>query len=185
MKRIDKIIWSLLAVVLFGCNTLDVPPMNIVKDVDLFTDQAGVTAYIARLYQTMPMIDRQDYGGSGISKEGFEALGNRIADVSVNNNAQAWWDYACIRSACYFIQEFPAYANNFGEKFANAWLGEAYFVRAYCYFRMVQLYGGIPIVDRVLNYPQETIEELKLPRNKEADCWDFILNDLEQFCKEK
>jgi hypothetical protein len=170
-----------MAVLLFACNTLDVPPMNIVKDADLFNDQSGVTAYIAELYRTMPMTDRQDYGARGMDMSVYDALPDDIANVSNHSNAtNAWWSYECIRSACYFLQEFPAYKSKFTETMANAWMGETYFIRAFCYFRMVQCYGGVPIVDRVLNYPQESIEELKLPRNKEVDCYDFILADLEE-----
>ena len=183
MKQITKIIWSLVAFFLFfACNTLDVPPMNIVKDSDLFSEQAGVSAYMARMYSTIPIIDRQDYGGRGASIDGFEALPDRVVDTpSPSSGTQASWNnYPCIRDACYFLQEFPAYMDYFNEKFANAWMGEAYFIRAFCYFRMVQSFGGVPIVDRVLNYPEQTIEELKLPRDKEVDCYDFILRDLDE-----
>lgn len=181
MKKIKYIVGCCAAVLLYACNTLDVPPMNIVKDADLFNDQSGVTAYIAELYRTMPMTDRQDYGSRGMDISAYDALPDEIANVTNHGDAtNGWWSYECIRTACYFLQEFPAYKNKFREISANAWMGEAYFIRAFCYFRMVQCYGGVSIVERVLNYPQESIEELELPRNKEEDCYNFILRDLDE-----
>jgi hypothetical protein len=167
-----------------SCNTLDVPPMNIVTDKDLFSSEAGVSAYIAELYRTMPMTDRQDYGARGMDMSSFDALPEAIENAAMINEAtNGWWDYTPIRTACYFLQEFPKYKSQFNELYANAWMGEAYFVRAFCYFRLVQNYGGVPIVDRVLNYPQESIEELKLPRSKEVEVYDFILKDLDEAIK--
>jgi hypothetical protein len=163
----------------FACNTLDVPPMNIVTDKDLFTDQSGVTAYIAELYRTMPIPNRQDYDGRSFDINAYDALPEEISGAgNVNDATFAWWNYECIRAACYFLQEFPAYRNLYSDVFVSAWLGEAYFARAYCYFRMVQNYGGVPIVERVLNYPEESIEELRLPRSKEVEVYDFIISDL-------
>lgn len=181
MKSIKFILGCCSAFLFFACNTLDVPPMNIVTDKDLFTDQTGITAYIAELYRTMPMTDRQDYGGRGMDMNVYDALPENIAGTLVHSeNTAEWWSYECIRSACYFLQEFPKYKDLYSEVYGNAWMGEAYFVRAFCYFRMVQCYGGVPIVDRVLNYPQESIDELKLPRNKEVEVYDFILKDLDE-----
>ena len=153
--------------------------MNIVKDSDLFKEQQGVTAYMARLYATVPIPDALGAGGEYGSS--LLVLSDVIANVgSPGATDMEWWNYEQIRGASYFIQEFPKYAGNFNEVHANAWLGEAYFLRAYCHFEMVRRYGGIPIVDRVFNYPEESIEELKRPRNKEADCYDFILRDLDE-----
>jgi tetratricopeptide (TPR) repeat protein len=153
--------------------------MNIVKDSDLFKESQGVTAYMARLYTNSPI--PSFVGGGGDYGESLVILSDNIAATSAPGAwSLAFWNYGCIREASYFIQEFPKYAGNFNEVHANAWQGEAYFIRAYNYFQMVRLYGGVPIVDRVLNYPEESIEELQLPRAKEADCYDFILRDLDE-----
>ena len=58
-------------------------------------------------------------------------------------------------------------------------MGEAHFIRAYCYFAMVKRYGGVPI----LREPQEyvgDIESLKVPRDTEKACYDFIAEDLDE-----
>lgn len=56
-------------------------------------------------------------------------------------------------------------------------LGQAYFFRAYQYYMLVKLYGGVPIVDYVQD-PIGTGEDKIVPRSTTKDCIDFICEDL-------
>lgn len=71
----------------------------------------------------------------------------------------------------------PEYQSNFTEDVYKSYLGEARFLRAFYYFGMVKRYGGVPIVEKVLD-PKAPLEELQQPRNTEYDCWKFIYEDL-------
>ncbi len=54
-------------------------------------------------------------------------------------------------------------------------LGEARFLRAYSYFDLVRIFGGVPIVDEV-----PTIEsDLNVSRATENEVYDFVINDLQ------
>src|SRR5690606_23196214 len=53
------------------------------------------------------------------------------------------------------------------------------FIRAYTYFALAKRYGGVPIIQRVLNYPDESIEELQVPRSSEEETWDAIASDFD------
>lgn len=55
-------------------------------------------------------------------------------------------------------------------------LGEAYFLRAYYYFRLVRVFGGVPKVDFVIS----TSEQWQQPRASSADIYNFIIEDLEK-----
>jgi hypothetical protein len=180
-----------LVTALVACNTLDVPPVDRIGDDNVFSSEQGITAYMARLYADMPIL--QFSGGSlgggtcygitgevlGITPGGMTA--NATERWTGGNDAYGRvWDYIPIREQCYFLQEFPKYSGKFDEKKANTWTAEVYFIRAYRYFEMVRRYGGVPIVDRVLNYPEESLEEVTKPRDKEKDCYDFILSDLDK-----
>ena len=58
-------------------------------------------------------------------------------------------------------------------------LGQAYFFRAWRYYNLVRYYGGVPIVDKVLDpYSSESY-----PRNTTKECIDFILGDLDKAAK--
>jgi len=186
--KINKIILiSGIAIMMMGCNSLNVPPMNIVNDSDVFSSESGITAYFARLYWDLPIEDymhnvngfnqipednEQDYTG--------ETMRCNPVRTNLNGDRFPYWDYGPVRNMNYFLQEFPKYASAFPSDKANTWTGEIYFLRAYHYFAMVKRYGGVPIVTQVLNFPQQSIEELKAPRNKEKECFDAILSDLDQ-----
>ena len=59
------------------------------------------------------------------------------------------------------------------------YIGEGYFFRALCYFRMLAYYGDLPIVTKVLEDNDEVIVEnsKRTPRNEVAR---FILEDLDK-----
>jgi len=173
---------------MFACNDLDVPPMNIVGDKEAFTSESGITAYMARLYRDLPIEDFmtnrdairsspefniQDYTGEVMNP-------NPLGHGNLTGENFKYWDYNPIRNMNYFLQEFPAYSGTFTEDIVHAWTGEVHFLRAYHYFAMVKRYGGVPIVKEVLNFPEKSIEELKAPRDNELDCINFILSDLEE-----
>jgi hypothetical protein len=55
-------------------------------------------------------------------------------------------------------------------------MGEAYFLRAYHYFTLVKLFGGVPLVTEPLTSPEE---EVNLPRSSVQEVYDQILLDLD------
>ena len=55
-----KYIYFIVAFYLLGlaaCEKLDVPPLNVVQDRDIFTNESGITAYMARMYSRLPIED--------------------------------------------------------------------------------------------------------------------------------
>ena len=54
-------------------------------------------------------------------------------------------------------------------------IGEARFLRAYYYFRLVRAFGGVPLVDHVISGD----DEWSIPRSPAADIYALILSDLE------
>jgi len=57
----------------------------------------------------------------------------------------------------------------------NTLLGQAYFLRAWCYYNLVKWYGGVPLVSEV----QEPVESSYTPRSTTKETIDFILSDLQ------
>ncbi len=53
--------------------------------------------------------------------------------------------------------------------------GQFYFMRAYTYFRLVSLYGGVPLVLQ----SQTLDDELNVPRSKTSECIAAIVKDLD------
>jgi hypothetical protein len=161
---------------------MDVPPLDIVTDADLFTDDGTVRVYMARLYADMYLwaLDGRGDEWNGRNTNNHTGESTPFGIVQPGSDVAGEWNYGKIRNINYFLQEFPRYADKFPKEKANAFLGEAYFLRAHQYFIMAQRYGGVPIIDRVLNYPEESVEELTYPRSREAEVYDFILADLDR-----
>ena len=191
--RINKILVSALVMALsfYSCDYLDVPPINIIQDDAIFNSESGITSYMTTLYYDLPIEDfRYTQQGFNVSGKGQgrlpnvsgEAMCSSSDDISTIGEGTWWgcWDYGKIRRVNYFLKNFPAYKSNFQNTvLADAWMGEAHFIRAYCYFAMVKRYGGVPI----LREPQEyvgDIESLKVPRDTEKACYDFIAEDLDE-----
>lgn len=60
----------------------------------------------------------------------------------------------------------------------NALIGEARFLRAYFYFNLVRLYGGVPLLDKVPT-PAEANQDKYQTRSSADDIYKFIISDLD------
>ena len=65
--------------------------------------------------------------------------------------------------------------DNFTPKMKNRLLGEAYFLRAYYYFRLVRIYAGVPMPLQVLR----SSDQWGMPRSSVDEVYTQILADLE------
>ncbi|ASB50025.1 RagB/SusD family nutrient uptake outer membrane protein [Alkalitalea saponilacus] len=63
-------------------------------------------------------------------------------------------------------------AEGIQEDIRNRYLGEVKMLRAYAYYRLVTLFGGVPIIET--RDPDFQI----VPRNSEAEVWQYIIDDL-------
>lgn len=172
-----------------ACNSLDLPPINIVQDKDVFASESGVSAFITRLYEELPIEDFR------FSREGFQgfnypALANFTGEMllcetdmvreSVSGDWWGWWGYSSVRNVNYFLSAYPNYQSSFTTDQTNRWMGEAHFVRAFYYFAMAKRYGAVPIVKEVQNFPEQSLEELKVSRDSEKAVYDFIADELDK-----
>lgn len=172
----------------FSCNKLDVKPLNIIQDEDVFATENGVTAYMATLYKKLPIEDfyyRNDGDGFNRTWEHFwhtgALCGELVGPYGGTGDAAGgfgYWPYDNIRNVNYLMATLPKYAANFEKAQIDQWMGEAYFCRAYFYFSLVKRYGGVPIVKNVQDF-QSPREELEVHRDKELDVWNFVSKDLD------
>ena len=172
-----------------SCIELDVPPINIVQDTDIFSSENGVKSYLSRMYSQLHIEDfrythTRGFNNSWAFQSTFGMTGealNRDIGGAQNESNQIWNDaYKLIREANYFIETLPTYAGNFTKDQADAWLGEAYFTRAVTYHALAKRYGGVPIVNKVLTYPTENIDDLKIQRSSEEAIYTQIEEDFDK-----
>ncbi len=177
-----------------SCHKLDVKPPDIVSDDQVFTNEAGITAYLANVYRKLPIEDFT-YRPTGRDGSGFNihhewehfyhagaACGEMVGPYGGMDigNGFGYWPYRDIRAVNYFMETLPKYAAYYTDEKVTQLTGEAYFLRAFFYFGLAKRYGGIPIVRTVQNYPEQSIEELQVPRNTEEEVWNFIGEDLDK-----
>jgi hypothetical protein len=94
-----------------------------------------------------------------------EALSrDQTSAMQENVDESPWGDsYKLIRDVNYFLENLPKYASTFTPaEQVNSWLGEARFIRAATYFALVKRYGGVPIVDKVLQIPASNVDDLNI-----------------------
>ena len=177
--KISKILLATITCFLVGCNDLDIPPMNIVNDGNVFTSESGVMSYMARMYSDLPLDVIADEKTVN-HFTGDCATCNYSWIGTIKNDIGSYWNYGHVRNINYFLEELPKYKDSFTEVQFNTFMGEAYFLRAFTYFNMVRCYGGVPIVKEVINYEGQSMNELRAPRDKEEDCYEFIISDLDE-----
>ncbi len=192
MRLFKNILLVLSVGAVFSCSSLDIPPVNIVGENEIFGSKEGVTAYVARMYSTLPIEDFKyyiaqsglfNYTGTVYKQQSCltgEAIGRDTQGAEGENNS--YWDgpYSCIRTACKLLETLPQYKEKFVESDFNTYLGEAYFCRAYLYYSLVKRYGGVPLIDKVVDYPATVdYEGTKMRRASEEEIWDFIGQDLD------
>ena len=187
--------YLLLTIVFFcsmpACMDLDIPPVNVVTDVDVFGTENGIRSFFARVYAAMPIEDFRFSHGRGINQ--FYTIAPICAltgeafsrDISSSNTeTHNYWSeaYSICRDLHYFIATLPSYKEigGYSDEQINEWFGECYFIRAMTYFAMVKRYGGVPIVDRVLDYFNESLESFDIPRASEEEVYDFICADFDK-----
>lgn len=194
MKLSGYKITALLLTLIFtvpACTKLDVPPMNVVQNPDIFGSQNGIMSYLARMYGELPIEDfrytpRRGFNNFWIIDPFPTITGEALSNNQTSAETEAvyyWGDaYKLIRDVNYFIKTLPTYqsSSGFTQAQVDNWLGEAYFVRGVTYFELVKRYGGVPIVDDVLNFPEQSIGDLQIPRSSEEATYDKIAADLDK-----
>lgn len=175
-----------------SCIELDVPPLNIIQNDDVFASEKGVTTYLSRLYGMSFIEDfrythTRGFNNSFAFQSTFgmtgEALNRDVGGADKEAN-QIWNDaYKLIRETNYFMETLPTYAASFSEAQLNTWMGEAYFIRALTYHALAKRYGGVPIVNKVLNYPDEPVEGMKIQRSSEEAVYEQMEKDFDEAYK--
>lgn len=87
------------------------------------------------------------------------------------------WDdfYNRIRRINYFLDNYQNVDLPFDSY--KQYVGEGHFFRGYEYFRLVRLYGDVPLISKTLNV---TSEELYEPRTPRQQVMDFVIEDLDK-----
>jgi len=185
---------AVFSFLLAGCKKfLDIPPKNIVQEEELFSSSKGVALYLSRMYSQMPFEDfkyspaRQFFDdwlvtpgtneGSSLGRDAGEAM---TSEGWARNGAYWVRGFNLLRDANILLDTLPLYKSNFSDAEFNEYTGEAHFARAMVFYALAKRYGGVPLVTRVLKYPENPAAALEIPRASEEETWNQVLADFDK-----
>jgi tetratricopeptide (TPR) repeat protein len=98
--------------------------------------------------------------------------------TSTNGFVNAVWDYCftTISRCNNILSRIDDVA--FDEALKSQYKGEAHFLRAYCYFYLVRMYGDLPIIKVAFRSPNE-IAAFDMSRKPVSEVYDLIISDLQ------
>lgn len=182
----------LIAIMMFAISCsdfLDIPPKNIVQDPDLFGTSKGMTVYLSRIYSQMPYEDFKYSPRAGFFHDWLVCPGinegssiGRDGCFAMTGEGGNLWPgaFSLLRDINKLIETLPTYKANYTDAQYNHFMGEGYFARAFVFYAMAKRYGGIPLVTKVLNYPEQPVDQLEIPRASEEETWNQVLADFDQ-----
>ncbi|MBE6263215.1 MAG: RagB/SusD family nutrient uptake outer membrane protein [Prevotella sp.] len=188
-----KIMMTLAASLLLttSCVDMDVAPKNVITADQLLSDESGMEIYMARLYSYMPYEDFKYQGQWGFNFNGWlvsigiegtgECLDRDGICRAFTGEDTPYWGMAFteLRDANFLLENLPKYRGRYPEAIYNHYLGEAYYVRAMVFTAMAKRFGGVPLVTKVIQYPDDAAN-LEVPRASEEETWDQILADYDR-----
>ena len=193
MKKV--IFYSIAAAAILGSCTKDILDKRDLTGLgdETWDNESTATMFVNRIYSTvMPGFPANNgtsilpYALHDVSDESNTTrtaamitgtLGeNAVTDFSANpaNNTNT---YANIRRCNILLTEIDK--GSLPESVRNRLKAEAYFLRAWNYWCMVKLYGGVPYVTTPQAWSAEGNEEIFVKRNKTSECIDSLIRDLD------
>ncbi len=193
-KTLSILIISLLLLAGWGCKKdssfLNVQPNTFLTNDQVFSDPNLVLSVLADLYNRQ--VDFSSLDGPGWQSftdfsETFPSENSAFGRGIVQNTGWGYgswglnWagSYSYIRDLNLFLQRDSA-STGLSDADKKRFYAEGRFLRANFYFEMTKRYGGVPLITEPLNYDYSgKVTGLQVPRAKESDMYDFIINEAE------
>ena len=103
-----------------------------------------------------------------------------LQETAFNSNSagafECWSShYDRIRRENEFLRDAAEFGRKFGEDWLKIRIAEVRFCRAYAYFMLCRVYGGV-----ILRTEVDGPEQNDKARSTEEECWGFIINELKE-----
>jgi hypothetical protein len=162
--------------VLTSCeDVFDKENLNAVTPEDVWMDEGLAEAYVNNIYSLfmpgMPFSGGSSDESPNSNGMTMQALLKGTADINTVN----YWPYESIRKVNILLEELEN--SQLDSEFKNNLKGQGLFFRAWAYFNMTKLYGGVPLILRSQGIDEE---ELSVPRSNAAACFAQIVQDLDE-----
>jgi starch-binding outer membrane protein, SusD/RagB family len=182
-------------------NILNITPATTLSDATVFTDSSTAYLFLNNIYNDLnpgPFVSNSYNSPSEIGNEPLDEFSDNACygpeagtlSYSLFNNdsygsstaAQIFnsqWTnmYVYIRACNLFIEKVTA--ANFQAGTTSSMIAQARFLRAYFYKNLIDLYGGVPIITKVLDNETQG-DSIFYPRSSYDSCVFFIQNECTQ-----
>lgn len=173
---------GLFFMICMGCSDiLDKKDLSAVTDEEVWGDANYATAYLNRLYEiNLPRWDGERDGDANTAIPYYSAYsdeangGDAYLYGQLTTTSVDYWYYSCIRNINLLFQKLENNSAIDAETCISL-KAQASILRAWRYWGMVRVYGGMPIILK----PQELTDDLLVTRNKTSECMEAILKDLD------
>lgn len=194
MKRYLIIITAAIIPVFISCSKsfLDTMPGDQYDDATIWNNEGLTESFLFGVYQGVPY-PNQWYMSASLVDEAVpvqnDGVVTRVLTSTMTPEEQAafadnwancmdnwWWGkaYSNIRACNLFLSKIGD-ARITDEAKRQQLTGEAHFLRGYFYYLLMAQYGGVPLIDRVINIG----DNYNIPRNTFEETVNFIINDLD------
>lgn len=193
MKSIRILLFIIIIIVSNSCKDyLDTVPGDQYDDATIWSNENLVESYLFRIYQGVPY-PYQWYMCASLVDEAVpvqnDGVVTRVLTSTMTPEEQAaftdnwancmdnwWWGkaYSNIRACNLFLSKIGS-ASISDESVRQQLIGEAHFLRGYFYYLLMAQYGGVPLIDYVVNVG----DNYNVPRNTFEETINFIIKDLD------
>lgn len=180
MKYINSILAGAALAFMASCNDfLDTMPLDALSPASTWQTETDAQKFLVGCYDgwedgtdILYMDCTSDFGYNNFSWEGYKDLGN--GGVTAANPGANFYDYTVIRRCNTFLNNVDkvSFAD---EKVKKDLIAQARVIRAYRYFKMNWLYGGVPIIG-----DYESAQEAQVPKETEAKVREFVEKELDE-----
>jgi hypothetical protein len=154
----------LLVLGMTACEVNRLPETSI-SDATFWRSETDLIAATNYLYTFLPGFNAEDVW----SDDAIGLVSNSISDgsrLAPSTDANYTAPYQLIRAANNIIEKAPRAAATTGQAIIDRYIGEARFFRAWGYFSLVQKYGDVPLILKILDDASPELTEAASPRAK-------------------
>lgn len=167
-SKFNHILFSCLFVLgLTSCEVNRLPETSI-SDATFWRSETDLIAATNYLYTFLPGFNTEDVW----SDDAIGLASNSISDgsrLAPSTDGNYTTPYQLIRAANNIIEKGPRAAATTSQAVIDRYVGEARFFRAWGYFNLVQKYGDVPLILKILDDVSPELTEAASPRAKIID----------------
>ena len=173
----------------FSCsrNVMDKKPLGSYSDAVVWQDATLISAFVSNVYRSMPT---GHFGGlpaylscftdeAEVIGDAFDAVynaGNVTPSNIMGSPLDYWGSYFSVIGKCNIFLDRIQKSGITDQALKTRMTGEIKTLRAYAYFSLINLYGGVPLIKK----PLTLADDLKIAKSTYDECMTFIIAELDE-----